>query len=370
MSLLFWARVGRCASVFFLVFSLTLTQAADSADLDIQPSLLRDEWYSEGWDQLFYFSDGSLLVTQMTVLNIGFGSHHAGVFGLLVTPDRTPTLIKQSRSNMEWTFAEDHLDIQVAKNRFSGRHPEHEVRIRMSHGEIEVNFEAEAEPWSLGRTLELGEDYQYVSFTAPFAHADAKYRFLNDGETLPDWQSLTDGRGFAVRYINSTGLHDLIKSSTRIVSISGNTIQPILYTSQDETGDHQAVLGIFKDGRLLHQSQGFTLGIESRRETAGNDKRDIPRKITVDINAEDFSLQGTIDINEFLARIDPVDLLKPFVRTIVKLLNTPIQYRYLASYDFIFRNGEEQVKVQGQALMDHTVLRYQKEDQRGSKNAR
>lgn len=364
-------RIGSYVLLFFLAFSLGASYADDAAKIDTQPSLLRDEWYSEGWDQLFYFADGTLLVAQITVLNIGFGSHHAGVFGLLVTPDKKRTIIKQSRSNREWAFSEDQLDIQVAKNQLAGKHPGYRVQILQPRGEMDIRFETEAEPWSLGKTLEFGEDYQYVSFISPFLRADAQYRFFTEGESAPPvWQTLKDGRGFAVRYINSTGLHDLIRSSTRVVSISDAAIRPIIYTSRDQDGGEQAYLGLFKDGRLIRQAQGFTLNIETKRETADSDKRDIPRKMTVDINEDDFSLQGVIEINEFLVRIDPVDSLKPFVRIIVKLLNTPIQYRYLVSYDLHYKSEEDEVELQGDALMDHTVLRYQKRDQGSSKNAR
>ena len=34
-----------------------------------------------------------------------------------------------------------------------------------------------------------------------------------------EWNKLRGGRGFAVRYVNSSGLHDLIRSSTRIVDL-------------------------------------------------------------------------------------------------------------------------------------------------------
>lgn len=368
MSSSVWARIGG----YVLLFFLPLVSPADDAEKsDIEPSLLRDEWYSEGWDQLFYFADGTLLVAQITVLNIGFGSHHAGVFGLVVTPDRKFTIIKQSRSNREWEFSEDQLDLQIAKNQLVGRYPGYRAHILQSRGEIDIEFVAEAETWSLGNTLEIDDDYQYVSFMAPFVRADAKYRFVAEGQSEPaDWRHLENGRGFAVRYINSTGLHDLIRSSTRVVSMSDSQIRPIFYTSRDERGGEQTFVGLFENGRLIHQSQGFTLVTENRREKAASDERDIPSKIIVNIIEDDFSLQGMIETNDFLVRIDPVDSLKPFVRTIVKLLNTPIQYRYLANYDLTYEGGGRKVEVQGQALMDHTVLRYQRRDQGTSKNTR
>ena len=368
-----WISGRGYALLAFLSLYILTSQADDPTNkIDFQPSLLRNEWYSEGWDQLFYFADGSLLVVQISVLNIGFGSHHAGVFGLLVAPDKEKTILKQSRSNREWDFSEDHLDLKIANNELAGRYPEYQVVVRQKSGEIEIDFKAKAETWSLGRTLEVGKNYQYLSFFAPFAQADARYRFFLDGQSegVP-WQVLKDGRGFAVRYVNSVGLHKLIKYSTRIAAFGDSEISPIVYLSRDDKGDMQTYLALFENGKVIHQAQDFALGIEPKLETADADKRAIPDKLSVDISGADYSLQGTIMTQRFLTRIDPVDSLKPFVRTIVKLLNTPIQYRYLASYDLNYKSNSRDLRLQGSALLDHTVLRHEKRDTgRGSSGSR
>ena len=357
-----WISV-RSYALLTLLSIFAFTSHAEDSKIDFQPSLLRNEWYSEGWDQLFYFANGSLLVVQISVLNIGFGSHHAGVFGVLVTPDKDVTILKQSRSNREWDFSEDHLDLKIANNELNGRYPEYRVAVRQNSGEMEIDFKAKADPWSLGRTLEIGKNYQYLSFYAPFAHADARYRFFLDGQSegVP-WQVLKKGRGFAARYVNSAGLHNLIKYSTRIAAFEDSEINPIVYLSRDDKGGRQTNLALFENGRLIHQARGFELGMESKLETADADKRAIPSKFSININEADYSLQGTIVVERFLMRIDPVDSLKPFVRAIVRLLNTPIQYRYLASYDLNYKTDSRDLRLKGEALLDHTVLRHEKRD--------
>ena len=365
------------ARALLLVYVITLAIPAHADEftdgsIDFRPSLLEDEWYSEGWDQIFYFADGSLLVAQITILNIGFGSHHAGVFTMLVTPDGAKSIIKQSRSNKEWKSADNALDLQIANHRLHGTVPDYRLLIRQSYGEAEVSFNAIAEPWRLGKTLEIGKAYQYVSFYAPMLEARGRYRIRATNETdLPDWQSLQGGRGFAVRYVNSIGLHKLIRSSSRIVDIDNSEISPILYVSIDTEGQQQTNLALYKNGRLLHEARGIELQWENRVEDSDNDKREIPDNYRIDISEEDFSLKGTIKIEEFLARVDPVDSLKPFVRTIVKFLNTPIQYRYLANYDLEYHSSSQQRRLQGRALIDHMVLRHEKRGQRNQgKNTR
>jgi len=362
------------AFVFLVTATLALpTQAEEISDdaIDFRPSLLRDEWYSEGWDQVFYFEDGSLLVAQITILNVGFGSHHAGVFAMLVTPDGKKTIIKQSRSNRKWEFSENLLDLQIAENRLSGKFPAFQVLIRQSKGEVEVDFTATAEPWRLGKTLKLGEAYQYVSFYAPALEAEGRYRIRADKETeYPEWQSVAGGRGFAVRYVNSIGLHNLIRSSTRIVDLENANISPILYTSVDKEGRQQGYLTLYENGRLIHEAGGFELLVKNRVETADDDKRNIPESYRIHVEEKGISLTGTIETEKFLARVDPVDSLKPFVRTIVKFLNTPIQYRYLANYDLDYQKDGQQVRLHGRALIDHMVLRHERRERKSTRNTR
>ena len=96
----------------------------------------------------------------------------------------------------------------------------------------------------------------------------------------------------------------------------------------------------------------------------------MPNTFGIDISEQGYSLKGTIEIGKFLSRVDPVDSLKPFVRAIVKLLNTPIQYRYLASYDLNYKTDSRDLRLEGEALLDHTVLRHEKRGTGESKGRR
>ena len=239
--------------VVFLLLAAVCAAAAETGvePKDTTPSLLSNEWYSEGWDQIFYFPDGTLTVSQITVLNIGFGSHHAGVFAMLVAPDGEKTIVKQSRSNREWEFSEDVLDLRIANHRLSGTPPEYRVLISKDTDEVDIRFTSRAEPWRPGKTLVHDGEYQYVSFYAPLADATGRFR-LGDGEGSepPAWRDLEGGRGFAVRYVNSIGLHDLIRSATRIVDLERSSVSPVIYASVDENGGVQNHLAMIKDGRI------------------------------------------------------------------------------------------------------------------------
>lgn len=368
-----WVNVARGYVAVLLVLTALAATADESDDSvsDFRPSLLSDEWYTEGWDQIFYFSDGSLVVSQITILNIGFGGHHAGVFSMHVAPDGRKTIVKQSRSNREWEFSETGLDLRIADHRLNGLPPDYQALIRKNVDEVDIAFRSLTEPWSLGKTIEVEGEYQYVSFYAPLADAAGRYRLAGTEKAeTPEWRNLEGGRGFAVRYVNSIGLHDLIRSATRIVDLERSSISPVIYTSVDNNGGVQNHLALFQDGRILHESEGFELQTSGRTETADEDTRSIPDNYSINIEQENFSLRGMVKIKRYLARVDPVDSLKPFVRTIVKLLNTPIQYRYLAGYDLEYSSEGQTQRLQGQALLDHMVLRHEKRQGSRSKNTR
>lgn len=340
---------------------------ADDADDDIrdaQPLFLRDEWYSEGWDQLFYFSDGTFLAVQISILNVGFGSHHAGVLGLLVPPEGETLLLRNSRSHREWEFSEDKFSIEVAGHRLYGSHPDYHIRLRKKEGEIDVDFRAQAAPWRQGKFLQTHRDYAYLSFFAPLADASARYRKSVTGEIADaPWVVLDTGRGFAARYVYSTGLNDLIRSTTRVVALEQAGPVPVMIVSRDTEGGLLTRLALFENERLLHQTEGFAVDVGNRVETAEGDEREIPASFTFNYEDPEFSLKGTMRVDKFIVRFDPVDHIKPLIRTLVRFLNTPIQYRYLGSYDLTYTSGQRTVRMQGKTLIDHTTMRHEKKEQ-------
>ena len=348
--------------VLAVCWAVSTTVPATTDSFEYRPSLLQDEFYSEGWDQLFYFTDGSLLVVQVTVTNIGLGNQHAGIIGMLVTPDGQRTMLKNSRSHGDWLFSDHALNLEIAGHRLSGSHPHYEIAIRKSTGEIEVEFDAQAPPWRLGRSVEFDNEYHRANFYAPLLTAHARYRFDPGGSAnTTQWRQLSGGRGFAARYIYSTGIYKLVQSAMRIVAVEDAQLMPVIYVVRDARGGERTHLALFENGVLIHELQDFEL---TTQYAADPDHRETPRKFYLNVKNEEFALNGAVRFERFLVRLDPVDMLKPHIRVFVKLLNTPIQYRYLARYDLNYIDKHGMRRLEGKAIMDYVVLRYsQKEDE-------
>ncbi len=318
---------------------------------DFRPSYLENGLYTEGWDQIFYFPDGTLLIGQFTVTNVSFGDHNAGTLGVLYRPDQAPVIIKKSRSKEKWNFASDRFEFTVLRHRLTGTAPNYNMAIRKVSGEIVLEFTATAPIWRLGRTVQVGDEFQYVSFYAPLAVGRARYR-LPEGEKrgLGQWLELGEGTGFAVRYVNSTATDELFRSTTRLVSVEPKGPRPVIYLVQKLDGTRTAHVALFDHGRLLHSTV-----VPLQMSGSMKNKR-FPEDIELDIGDDNFRLTGTIKTNSLVGRLDPVDLLKPYVRVFIRLFNTPVHHRYLANYKLSYANrGGKVQRLAGRAVLDHML---------------
>ena len=82
----------------------------------------------------------------------------------------------------------------------------------------------------------------------------------------------------------------------------------------------------------------------------------IPEVLSIDVKNNGSRLIGKVKITRVLSRLDPVDLLKAYIRIFVRLLNTPLHYRYLANYDLSWTHKGATKRLVGKALIDHMVL--------------
>jgi len=328
--------------------------ASDDAVQDHHPVLVEENGlYTEGWDQLFYFPDGTLIIGQFTVTNLGIGDHNAGVLGVIYPPKGEPVVLKKSRRWEHWSFSKKELDITVAEHRLKGRRPDYKLQIHKASGELDLDFSATSVPWRIGRTVQSEQGYQYVSFYAPLARARVRYRVAGPNDELGEWRELRDGHGFALRYLNTVSADELFSSATRIVPLGTKGPLPVFYLINPRQQVPMVHAMLFDKGKTVATLAAPNLVPRSVARLTNN----VPAVIPIDVSMDNVRLTGTIKVDRLLGQLDPVDLLKPYVRIFVRLFNTPINYRYLANYDLIYvRNGRSQ-RLTGRALVDHMVVK-------------
>jgi hypothetical protein len=354
--------------VVVLAFCLDTALAFDAEVEDHRPVLLDSESYTEGWDQYFHFEDGTFLAVQFLISNYGPTDHRALVIGSLVpVGDDEPLVIKNGRGRKDWSFDERGLDLKVAHHRFSGIHPDYHLYLRNSRGEVELTVKAQVEPWRLGRIPRPeSENFQYTSFLVPLADADGRYRRGSaSAGTAGPWQPLRNGRGFAVRYLNNSSLSKVARTWIRIASIDRDApSSPVFYLVQRPGPTQSSFLAIMSDGRIRKRWAHFPVTlIVAENDVAGDAEKDVvtawlpPHTVEFQISAPDGTVDGKIMMTRLLQRFDFVRELKPIERFFVQFLNTPVHYRYLATYELTFQGEGGDQQVTGTALAEVMSLK-------------
>ncbi|MDH3639681.1 MAG: hypothetical protein OES09_14645 [Gammaproteobacteria bacterium] len=350
--------------------AIAQTSKTDSRDIlldpfETQPQFLSAERYTEGWDQYFYFDDGSLLSTHFLVTNLGIGDHRGLVVGTLVRTDGTTLTIKNGRARRDWSHATDQLDMRIASHELAQRPGHYRLYLNNASGEIEVNFRAISEPWRIGRTWEDASrgHYQSVSVYAPMANAEGRFRLgpRSGGDPVNEpWSTLGAGRGFGLRYANSVALASIATDWLRVFPLgSEQTLAPALNAISKTDGGRGAQFAIVnpKDGRL-RQADTVVVEYESI-EIARHRGRihEVPAKLSVRGRGSGFSVSGTIVPVRFLHKFDLVKELKPIERFIVQFMTTPVHFRYLADYDIDFTSDGSTSRLTGKALVEFLSLK-------------
>jgi hypothetical protein len=337
---------------------------------DHRPVLLGAESYTEGWDQYFYFEDGSFLAVQFLISNYGPTDHRALVIGSLLPADGGKSLvIKNGRGRKDWSFDERQLDLKVAHHRFSGTHPNYRLYLRNSRGEIELDVKALVESWRLGRIPDPESTrFQYASYMVPMAQAQGRYRRGVDGDgdgDVGEWQMLRDGRGYAIRYLNNSSLSKVARKWIRVASIGNpDSASPIFYLVQRAGQEQSSFLAITGGEGIRQQWKTFPVTLiapehDGPNEAEDNDEHDrlLPDALQFQTAGTNGSIEGKITMTRLLQRFDFVRELKPIERFFVQFLNTPVHYRYLAQYDMTIQGNDGVQRLTGTALAEVMTLK-------------
>ncbi len=346
------------------VIGLGAAQAFATEVKDHRPVLLGAESYTEGWDQYFYFEDGTFLAVQLFISNYGPTDHRALLIGSLLSPDgEKPLVIKNGRGRKDWSYDEGQLDLKIAHHRFSGTHPDYRLYLRNSRGEVDLTVEARGESWRLGHIPDPeSAKFQYASYMMPMAHAQGRYRRGSESAgTAGPWQTLRNGRGFAIRYLNSSSLSKVARSWIRVAPIdSQDPSSPIFYLVERSGQKQSSFLAIMDGGQIRHSWQKFPVTLitpENDAEDNSADERRPPRAIQFQIAGTDGTVEGKITMTRLLQRFDFVRELKPIERFFVQFLNTPVHYRYLAQYDLTYQDNDGGRRLTGTALAEIMTLK-------------
>ena len=125
------------------------------------------EW--ETWDYVFWFPDGHRLLAQFRVTSAGPGRQHGVVVGIVVRPDRSTTLIRNSRPRGEWRFEAqaDEVRLSLHTHEFLIGRERHRLRLKNRMGRFEIEAEATTPKVVLGPVRYAGGERFELTLLAP-----------------------------------------------------------------------------------------------------------------------------------------------------------------------------------------------------------
>lgn len=319
---------------------------------DLTPLLLDTESYTEGWDYYFRFDDGTWVTVQLFVSNFGPGDHHGLLIAKILRPDGKVLVLKNGRSRSEWRFNASPLELEFGRHRFSGQHPAYRIDLINSSGELELDFTVHQDPWRMPIAGIEPAVYQYTSIMVPRLTVSGRYRPRDKTRSEPfPWQTLGQGQGFAVRYVNSGTLTTVAREWLRFVPLDGAST-PLVTTITQGGRRTSAFAAVPHQGNTELQA----LSIASPLLDPKPSDKNIPGPIEVAGSENGVEISGKITPRRLLDRFDFLTELKKIERLFLRLMSTPVQYRYLADYEFVYRRDREEKKLTGVGIVELMVL--------------
>ena len=348
---------GPCLPAVLAALALLPSPAARAgvpADL-LVPRLLADETYSEGWEQLVRFADGSLLAAHFMITNLGPGSHRGIVIATLTLPDGRSLLIKNGRPRKAWQPLSGPTGLGIARHRLERRADGYRLRLKNSVAEVELRFRPTLPPWDLGRLWTdrgVGR-YQDVYYYAPRLVAEGRYRPgpASGGSDDGPWRPLAGGRGYALRYVNSTGAHRLLRHRLRLTSLDDGP--------EAVTGELVVTLGGGLRGRLARWRDGrrvWDRPLERLQRVPRNGDRPL-----AEAELAGPGLRLRLEAPRLLQRFDVLARMGLLERLLIGAYSRPVERRYLARARL---QGPGGGAWQGRVLLEEVAVHPREEEAR------
>jgi hypothetical protein len=134
-----------------------------------EPHLDERAVLTETWDYVFWFPDGHRLLAQFRITSAGPGRHHGVVVGIVVRPDRSATLFRNSRPRGEWSFETrpDEVRLSLHNHDFLVGQRRHRLRLQNRKGRFEIEAEATTPSVVLGPVPYAPDERFELTLLAP-----------------------------------------------------------------------------------------------------------------------------------------------------------------------------------------------------------
>ena len=320
------------------------------------PAYLNGSTYSEGWDFMFDFDDGTIISAQIAVSNFGSGKHRMLVLIKLTDPVGREITLKNGRGRSDWIKHEGEFDYQIAQHHFWKDNDTFHFQFSHPSGDIDLVAKSIAAPMDLGIVWSgTKRGYQYVNVFAPKMAVSGQYRIKDENTGVAEeYQALGKGVGHGLRHVTSSAMGEAASAWLRAFatgSSSDHDISPVVDIRQLKNGKTRANIRLLDHEASVVDDLSFEIEASLLEDKRAECCMNIP--ITA-VGAGE--LNGTISLTTQVQKFDVVDELKPFERFFVRMFKTPVNTRYRISYDFTYISNGISTKVTGKGLADLMTL--------------
>lgn len=293
------------------------------------------EW--ETWDYAFWFPDGHRLLAQFRVTSAGPGRHHGVVVGIVVRPDRTTTLIRNSRPRGEWRFETrgDEVRLSLHRHDFVIGHERHRLRLQNRKGRFEIEAEATTPSVVLGPVRYARDERFELTLLAPRLRCRGVLQLTGEPAL-----TLRDGWGIASHALSTLPDHRQALSALALHTFDApEQVSALAFAAPHGRGQESfGWLLVSRVGRPLEVVSHFERHWGGAVREAEPPNYLWPRSVQL-ASAGGPTVQATISLLP-IARFDLLSWIEnALVRFVAGRVSHPVQYLFDA--DYTLRIGAE-----------------------------
>jgi hypothetical protein len=250
---------------------------------------------------------------------------------MVVLPDRTTRLIRNSRPRDEWSYelAEDEVRLSLHTHRFSVGQRRHRVQLRNRHGRFEIEAEATTPSVELGPVRYSRDDRYELALLAPRLRCQGFVQFPGEAAV-----TLGDGRGIALHALSTLPNHRQALAVAALHSFDQPTQLSMLAFAAPRGSGQESVgwLLVSREGRSVEVVPSF-----DRRWADATRDRDEPNYLVPRTLQLSSGRPPSLEARVSLRLVERFDLLSWINSAIGRFLagrvSHPVQYLFDADYE-------------------------------------
>lgn len=318
---------------------------AVSAD-HLRPAMKGGEGYGEKFTFNADFEGGGSFYYSLTISNLGLGDGKMEAKGRLSVGGESFRW-KKNLDDDEWSYAKKGFSIKAGPAQISGEPKKLTMTAQAKGAEVELTFEAIANPWRPRDGKVRWGDEGVSDYTVfPLMKVTGRYK-KSGGE----WAPLA-GTGYGTRSWSSIAPYDATRWALELRGIDGDkTIYMRELGATEDFGKQRiAYLLVTRGKEILFESFDYKMTPTDVMTDGKHDNRyKVPESFTlIGKDAEDANrlLRGKVTKKTLRKRREPLKNMNAAVRAVASQYSEPVSYDYDVNVAIEVKVGAETVRLQ------------------------